>query len=287
MNGGKGKASAPRHAALAAALGVLAFVTAPLIAAGIDWSTILRPATLAFWQLRNPYHTIGNLGPPWLFVLLAPIAALPVDLGGVVLFWLNLATWVIVSKKLGTGGVLNVLAVVTSPMVVNGLLARNVDFLVMWGLLLPPELAVFFLTIKPQVGGAALVYLAVQEYRRGGIRRLVRIFLVPCSISVLSFLAYGLRFSDARGSLDVPWNASPLIPLGWPSLVVGLCVFGCALARRDSHDGARISMAATPFFCPYVGTQSWVSLLPALMKSKILYVMWAITWGWIAFVLVR
>jgi len=287
MKGGRPRAFAPRQAVAAAAVAILVLVSAPLTAAGIDWSTVLRPATLEFLHLGNPYQTVGSLGPPWLFVLLTPLALLPVEVGGVVLFWLDLATWVIVSRKLGSGSVVNVLAVVTSPMVVNGLLARNVDFLVMWGLLLPPELAVFFLAIKPQVGGVALAYLAVREYRRGGMRRLARIFLIPCLVGVLSFLAYGLKLSDAREAIDVPWNASPLTCLGWPSLVIGLGVFVYALTRQDSGDGARMSMAATPFFSPYVGSQSWVSVLPALMKSKALYLMWAIAWGWIVYVLVR
>jgi hypothetical protein len=287
MNGGRAWAFRPRQVLAATAVAIVVLVSAPAVPAGIDWSTVLRPATLVFLHLGNPYDLGATFNPPWLFVLLTPLAVLPVSVGGVVLFWLDLATWVVVSKKLGTGSVLNALAVVTSPMVVNGLLARNVDFLVMWGLLLPPELAVFFLAIKPQVGGAALVYLAVREYRRGGLRRVARIFLIPCAISILAFLAYGLKPSDAREAINLPWNASPLMLLGWPSIAIGLCILVFAHTRQVQKDGARMSMAATPFFSPYVGSQSWVSILPALMKSKALYLMWVIAWAWIVYVLVR
>jgi hypothetical protein len=287
MKGDGGCGIASRRVIAVVAVVILVVGSAPLVAAGVDWSTILRPATLAFFQLGNPYHTIGSLGPPWLFVLLAPLAVLPPALGAIAIFWLNLGTWVFVTKKLGAGGLLNLLAVVTSPMVINGLLARNVDFLVMWGLLLPPEVAVYFLALKPQVGAGAMAYLALTVYRTRGFRGLLRVFLLPCLVSVLTFVAYGLKASDARETLGMPWNASPVILLGWPSLLIGVILFVCAIMSHSPGDGARISMAATPFFCPYVGTQSWISCLPALMKSKALYVMWGIAWAWIIYVLAR
>lgn len=287
MNGGRAWALTPRQRLAVAAVVVVVPISAPVVGAGIDWSTVLRPATLEFLHLSNPYQLEGAFSPPWLFALLAPLAILPVSVGGVILFWLDLGTWIVVCKKLGTGSVLNVLAVATSPMAVNGLLARNVDFLVMWGLLLPPELAVYFLAIKPQVGGAALVYLAVREYRNGGLRRVARLFVIPCAISLLAFLAYGLKPSDAREVINQPWNASPLIVLGWLSVAIGLGILVLAFTRQAPEDGARISMAATPFFSPYVGSQSWVSILPALIRSKGLYLMWVITWAWIVYVLVR
>jgi hypothetical protein len=276
-----------RRVIVAAAVAVVVVGSAPLLADGVDWSTVLRPATLAFFQLRNPYHTIGSLGPPWLFVLLAPLAVLPPELGAIIIFWLNLSTWVYVTRRLGSGSLLTLLAVVTSPMVVNGLLARNVDFLVMWGMVLPPEMAVYFLALKPQVGAGAIAYLAITVYRTRGFRGLLRVFLLPSVVSALTFLAYGLKASDARGTLGMPWNASPVMLLGWPSLLIGAILFTCAIMRHSHSDGARISMAATPFFCPYVGTQSWISCLPALMRSKALYIVWFLTWGWIVYVLVR
>jgi hypothetical protein len=287
MKGDGGRGIGSRRVIAAVALCIVVVGSAPLVGEGVDWSTVLRPATLAFFRLRNPYHAIGSLGPPWLFVILAPLAILPPALGAIIIFWLNLGTWVFVTKKLGLGSLLNLLAVVTSPMVINGLLARNVDFLVIWGLLLPPEVAVYFLALKPQVGAGAMAYLALTVYRTRGFRGLLRVFLLPCLVSALTFLAYGLKASDAKGTLGMPWNASPVILLGWPSLLIGAILFTCAIMRHSPAEGARISMAATPFFCPYVGTQSWISCLPALMRSKALYIMWVITWGWIVYVLVR
>lgn len=262
---------------------ILVILSIPFIPTGIDYYDVLRPATIAFLRFENPYHTVGTLNPPWIFLLLAPIAILPVQIGGAILFWLNLFTWIIVTWKLSNNKLASIIAVVTSPMVFNGLMAGNVDFLVMWGLLLPAEFAVFFLAIKPQVGGAAILYLAIHAYKEGGWQRLARLFLLPLLITVLSFVVYGLWPLNAGKILGFSWNASPLKILGWPSIVIGLLLFILALSRKNHEDGTGISMAASPFFSPYVGSQSWVAILPALMKTKVLYIVWVILWGWIAY----
>ena len=70
---------------------VSALVTAPFIVSGIDWVTNLRPATLAFLRLQNPYLVHGTFNPPWLFILLAPLAILPEAIGGGLL---TLVQWI-------------------------------------------------------------------------------------------------------------------------------------------------------------------------------------------------
>lgn len=266
---------------------ILVILSIPFVPTGIDYYDVLRPATIAFLRFENPYHTVGMLNPPWIFFLLAPIAILPVHIGGAILFWLNLFTWIVVTRKLSNDNLASIIAVVTSPMVVNGLMAGNVDFLVMWGLLLPAEFAVFFLAIKPQVGGAAILYLAICAYQEGGWQKLVRLFLLPFLITMLSFAVYGLWPLNAGKILGFSWNASPLKILGWPSIVIGLLLFILALSRKNREDGTNISMAASPFFSPYVGSQSWAAILPALMKTKALYLVWIILWGWIAYITFR
>lgn len=264
-----------------------ALVTAPFIVSGIDWVTNLRPATLAFLRLQNPYLVHGTFNPPWLFILLAPLAILPEAVGGGILFWMNLVTWIVVARKFGNGSYLKVFAVLTFPLVLNGLLARNVDFLVMWGLLFPPEFAVFFLAIKPQVGGVVILFLALQAYKEGGFKRVLRIFALPSLLFLCSLLAYGPWPLQLSATLDLPWNASPIKLLGWPSILIGLILSIAALRAKDASDGMNVSMAASPFFSPYVGTQSWVAVLPALIKSNLLYIVWALVWGWLLFRMIQ
>lgn len=225
----------------------------------------------------------GVFNPPWLFILLAPLAVLPADAGGVILLWLNLITWIVVAVKLGNKSATKVIAVLTFPIVVNGLLARNVDFLVMWGLLLPAEIGVFFLAIKPQVGAAALLYITLRAYQEGGWKRLVKIFATPSLFILLSLAAYGLWPLSAGSAINLPWNASPLTILGWPSLVIGVILFILAVREKDTAQGINVSMAASPFFSPYVGSQSWVAILPALIRTKALYAVWVIVWAWVAY----
>jgi hypothetical protein len=262
---------------------IVAVITSPFIVSGIDWVTSLRPATLAFLRLENPYQVEGTFNPPWLFILLAPLAILPENMGGGILLWLNLVTWIVIARKFSNGNILKVMAVLTFPFVVNGLLARNVDFLVMWGLLLRPEFAVFFLAIKPQVGGAAILFLALQAYKEGGVKKLLRLFAAPSLLFLLSILAYGPWPFHMTTTLDLPWNASPIKILGWPSILIGLALFIAAVRNTDTKDGMNVSMASTPFFSPYVGSQSWVAVLPALIKTNLLYAVWVLLWGWVIF----
>ena len=272
-----------RPTVVAAALTIFVGLSLPFIPTGIDWTDVLRPATIAFLRLQNPYQIQGSLNPPWLFVLLAPIAILPENIGGALLFWLNLATWMVIAKKLGSGNVICFLAVVTSPMVINSLVAGNVDFLVMWGLLLPPELAIFFLTIKPQVGGAALFYIALRTYHESGTKRVLQIFAIPLALITLSLILYGAWPLEANKILNMSWNASPLRMFGWPSVAIGFIILLFGISRKCPKEGANISMASTPFFSPYVGSQSWVAILPSLIKTKALYFMWIALWLWVAY----
>jgi hypothetical protein len=52
------------------------------------------------------------------------------------------------------------------------------------------------------------------------------------------------------------------------------------MQKKEPEDGSTISMAASPFFSPYVGTQSWVAVLPALIKTNAIYVVWVVVWAW-------
>lgn len=262
---------------------ILIVFSAPVVPSGIDWVTILRPATLSFLHFENPYNIDGVFNPPWLFVFLAPLALLPPDIGGVILLWLNLITWTVIAMKLGDGSLVKLIAILTFPIVINGLLARNVDFLVMWGLLLPAETAVFFLAIKPQVGGVAILYIALRAYTEGGWIRLVRIFALPSLLTILSFIAYGLWPLNAGNAINLIWNASPLKILGWPSVIIGIILCFLSIRQKESDQGKNFAMAASPFFSPYVGSQSWVAILPALIRSNALYAVWLVVWAWVTY----
>jgi hypothetical protein len=276
-----------RHIFVFIVIGLMVFLSAPFIPTGIDWSSHLRPSSLAFLRLQNPYNNSGTFNPPWVFPILSFIAILPEHIGGVILFWMCLGTWIIVTRKIVGRGMWPVIAVITSPMVINGLLARNIDFMVMWGLFLPPELAVFFYAIKPQVGGAVIIFLGIRAFWEGGWKKIISLYAAPSVITLLSFLFYGIWPLRAMGALRLSWNASPWVILGWPSLIIGGLIFYFAIRRKERQSGERIAMASSPFFSPFVGSQSWVAILPAIMKSKLLYIIWIVLWVWIISLVIR
>ena len=116
---------------------------------------------------------------------------------------------------------------------------------------------------------------------------MLRIFALPALLFGLSILAYGLWPLHATATVDLPWNAAPMKFLAWPSILIGLVLFIKAIQKKNTEDGNNIAMAASPFFSPYVGTQSLVAILPALIKTNAIYVVWLIVWGWTIFRMIQ
>jgi hypothetical protein len=211
---------------------------------------------------QSPYQNAWFFGPPWALFPLVPLALLPEPVGRFLLLAMCFSAFAYASLKLGAGR-LTLPLFLLSPMVLMSLYVGNLDGLVLLGAVLPPALGLFFLTIKPQVGGVLILFIAADCYRRGGPRYLVRTF-APISLAfLLSFIFYGpwpLRIVSAHGPLD-PNNAS-LVPL---SLPFGLALVVAAFRlRRD-----KLALAAGPLLTPYLSFQSYAACLVPLFAYPV------------------
>lgn len=250
---------------------VLALIVAAMavfLPPGVDWQYGFRPAVFEFLEGRSPYEvapaapgtqpSISIFNAPWALIPLIPIALLPVKVGRGVLAMVSLISLGYVAHRLGAKPAAIGLLLV-SPPVVHGVLVGNIDWLAALGFILPPQIGLFFVSIKPQVGIAVAVFWLVEAWRKGRWREVLRIFWPITVALVLSILIFGpwpLRFEGQSG---VSWNASL-----WPlSIPVGLTLLVTALRKRKIE----FAMAASPCLSPYLAMHSWVAALLAISAS--------------------
>ena len=242
---------------------------------GTDWWRHLRPGTLELLAGRTPYTVPGVFNPPWLFVLLIPIAILPEKLGIVIMFVLFSVGTLLVAHRLGASWK-TLLMFTLSPVIWRGAIIANIDWLVGVGFLLPPQIGLFFVLIKPQIGLAVALYWFVEAFRKGGWKEIVRVFSPVVAGFLLSFLVFGFWPLQASAYPPEGMNVSTY-PYG---LLVGAGLLTFAIHKRSFP----LAILASPFFSPYVGVTSLI--FPFLALVTLPWEMLAVTIAlWIVLIL--
>jgi hypothetical protein len=226
---------------------------------GKDWETILRPAALTLVNGKSPYIT-GYYNPPWALIPLLPLLPLSPKIGSVILSVVNFLSFGYVAYRLGARP-LALALIVLSPPVIYGVLDPNFDWLVALGLILPPQIGLFFISVKPQLGVVLALYWLVVAWKAGGFRQVVKVF-APITITLLISLAlYGLWPLRSSELSTVRWNAS-----FWPaSIPVGIVLAVSALKNLNK----RLAITASPFLSPYVGAYSLSIPVLGLLPDQI------------------
>ena len=250
------------------ALVVVVAAMVVFLPAGVDWQYSFRPAVFELLAGHSPYHLDRGIqgswdqytfwNAPWALLPLIPLALLPVQLGRALLVVVTILSLAYVSRRLGAQP-LAIGLLLVSPPVMHGLLVGNIDWLAVLGFIMPPQIGLFFIAIKPQIGIAVAIFWLVEAWRKGGWREVLRIFwpiTVALALSILIFGPWPLRFETQAG---VWWNASL-----WPmSIPVGLGLLAAALHKRKIE----FAMAASPCLSPYLMMHSWVVVLLAVVSS--------------------
>lgn len=230
----------------------------------VDWNIAFYPAARLLVKGLNPYSVVRFHNPIWALIPLIPFVLLGKNLGGLFLFFFNLFTYAFVGYRF-TRKPVALLAMLLSPLVFYNLFLGNIDSLVLWGLLLPPPIGLFFAMTKPQIGIGLVLYIAYTTWRDAGWRRLLFIF-APVTIALaISFLIFGnWMINSSENVLDAYWNFS-LFP--W-SLPFGLLLLGIAIRNRN----IQTSVSASPFLTPYLSVGSWSVVLMGLIDNNLLMV---------------
>lgn len=237
---------------------VLAWELSTYVPPGVDWYTAFRPATLELLSGRSPYNIPGFFNPPWTLLPLIPFALLPENVGRTLLILIGFAAFMYIGRKMG-GSKWAIIAVLLSPPIIHGMLNGNIDWLALMGVVMPPQIGLFFVSIKPQIGIAIALFWLTEAWRDGGFREVFRVFAPVTLVGLLSLLLYGLWPLRASVEVNLWWNASL-----WPmSLPVGMALLVTAIRKRQIN----YALGASPCFAPYILFHSWIVGVYALIKS--------------------
>jgi hypothetical protein len=244
---------------------VILLTSAIYLPEGIDWRDTYRPAAQALLAGHSPFSVDIYFAAPWVLLPLLPIALLPVNIGRGVLFLIGMIAYAYTAYKLGAT-IVTLVVFLLSPPVVHGLLNSNIEWLSLLGFVMPAQIGLFFILIKPQIGFAVAIYWLIEAWRSGGIREVLRVFL-PVTIALLvSFAIFGFwpaRFQDTL-NLTRSYNASL-----WPgSIPVGIALLVAAIHRRK----IRFAMGASPCLSPYVLLHAWSGALVALVNQQVEFI---------------
>jgi len=229
------------------------------IPTGVDWTRNLRAGAVAILKGDNPYVTVRSFyNAPWSVVPVLPLAILPERLGGAILVLAGLVSYFVLLRKLNAN-LLSTLIFIFSPPVLEDLRQGNTNWLVMLGYAMPPQIGLFFVLMKPQVGGVMAFYWLVEAWREGGVRQVLKVFLPVSIVTILSLIIFGLWPLKMTNAIDVFWNLSL-----WPlSIPFGLVLLTHAIRRR----AANFAYMASPFFSPYVALYSYGTVILGLVSS--------------------
>ena len=230
----------------------------------MDWMDSFRPTAA---NLETPYGP-GIFNPPWLFVILHPLTWFDPRVGASLLIVISLviiSIYVKAPKK--------VLLVACSAPLIALVTLGQIDGLIILGLMLPAEIGLVWLMMKPQ--GVFLTAL----------RRLSpRSIIIAGSILVLSVLVWGFWWQDLllfRSLTDTGHNVS-LFPytmlLGLPLIYLGL--------KRNSD--ALLCLASLSF-SPYFMITSTLPAVAAIVRESEDRRVWfiTITGSWVFFFLTK
>lgn len=244
--------------AIVAGLILVSFLAAPFVPPSVDWHISFRPAALTLLSGESPYDKVYIIHAPWALLMLAPFALFPENVGRVMLLFCGLASYAFIARRLGAKPIA-IIFLLLSPVVMHMLLNGNIDWLASFGFILPPQIGLFFIAIKPQIGIAVAPFWLIEAWRQGGWKQVLTTFAPFTIVLLLSFALFGLWPLGAVEVTGVSFNASL-----WPlSIPVGLALLVTAVRKRRIE----YAMAASPCLSPYALFYSWTGVLLAIIAS--------------------
>jgi len=209
------------------------------------WSEIFRPAALEIIQFKNPYSIEKFFNPPWALIPIIPFAILPEKIGNALYASISLFGFAYAAYKMGARWYVLLIFMILPQTLYNGIQV-NVDWLVAIGFTLPPQIGLFFILLKPQIGIFLALYWFIEAWKKDKIKMVSRTF-GPVSIAfLLSFLLFGFYFE--KGSFLLGYEGRTLLPMSIP---FGLLLFITAFRLKQSGYSITCFPLLTPYFQPY------------------------------------
>jgi len=259
--------SPARLALFTAAFAAVAFAIYDVLPVHTHWHEIFRPAALALLRGVSPYQIASNFfNPPWALIPLLPFAVLPEAIGNALIGAATLSVFGLVAWKLGARALVLILFL-TQPLTLYNVVQVNVEWLVALGLLLPPRLGIFFVLVKPQLGGLVALCWMIQAWQVGRWRAVVQLVWPVVLAFALSFAIFGNYLQPALIVFHDPKFSF------WPSSIA----FGLAtlvLAIRLGRPA--LGLTAAVLLSPYVEPYSVPLAVLGLVSEQALAAVWLI-----------
>jgi len=254
------------HRAFQIASILLLLVVAILLGAkylpqAVDWHTYLRPGCLLLMQGKSPYLQMENFAYPiWVLLPYLPFALLPENVGRAFVLVIAFSSFAYSIHKLGANR-LGMLVFLLSPPVLHSLLNSNIDWIPLLGFTMPPQIGLFFVSVKPHMSNAVILFWLVEGWRQGGFRRVFHDFWPVTLALLITFFLYGFWPAHIRNVYDTSTSFNASL---WPaSIPVGLALVVASIRRRE----IKFAMSASPCLSPYVLLHAWSGALASLASS--------------------
>jgi hypothetical protein len=241
--------------------------------AGYDWINFII-GTRAFLHGQNPYlagHGFNMVFEPfWTYILLSPFAVMPFWVGRAAIALVAMTVYYLNAIKMG-GKLWQVLLFMFSGPVLGYLYSGNIDWMVTAGFWMPPQIGLFFVLMKPQIGLGIACFWAWMAWNKGGLREITRIF-APVTIAYgISFLIYDFWPKYLIGMPHNPFNTA-IFPFG---TVFGIILILSSFKKKEQN----LSGIASPFFAPYMNVFNLSGMLLCLFtRPKLFILTWVLLW---------
>jgi hypothetical protein len=225
---------------------------------GEDWTGVFLPATEHLLAGQSPYNEPMFFSPVWVLIPFIPLAFLPLGISRSILFIIAIITYSVSARKLGAKNIVLAAFLLSPPVIFSLWLASN-DWMPILGFVLPPQIGLFFVLSKPQMGSIVTLFWFVETCRKGGMREIIRVFAPVTIAFLLTFLIFGMWPLRSMNLVSIEHNAS-----FWPvTIPIGLGLLVASLRKRKIE----FAMAAGPCLSPYLMFPSWVSAIAATLNS--------------------
>jgi hypothetical protein len=227
---------------------------------GGDDLDVFMPATRLLLAGKSPYNEPMFFTPVWTLLPFIPLTVLPPLIGRAILFIVILFSFAYSAWRFGAKPVA-IVAFLLSPPVIMTLWLSSIDWIPILGFVLPPQIGLFFVATKPQMGSVVALFWLVEAFRTGGTKKVIKIFWPITAAILLTFVFFGLWPLQAsnRDIVNIGHNSSL-----WPvSIPVGLGLLVATFHKRNIS----YAMAASPCLSPYVMATSWSGAFMAILLS--------------------
>jgi hypothetical protein len=153
------------------------------------------------------------------------------------------------------------LAFIFSYPVLFSLVYGQIDWIVFLGIFLKPQIGLFLILAKPQLGIGLALYWFFTIWHKEGMVKLTKTFSPVFVGFLLSMLIYGFwpaRYENFQFGSHVNSSLWPL------SIPIGLIIL--ILATRKAN--LNISLISSPFLSPYVAPHAWSGAILGLIPDR-------------------